>query len=119
KAAARLRQRGVRPAVIYMVEPGRFREPRSDVEARNAASPDLVRDLYPMSVERRVFVSHTRPAPLIGVLKPLDTGPSTRCLGFIDAGGTLSTPGMLFVNRCTWAHIAEAAAALLGRDAQV
>jgi phosphoketolase len=118
KAAARLRQRGIRPAVVYMLEPGRFREPRSDVEASNAAPPDLVRDLYPLSTERRVFVTHTRPSALIGVLEPLDTGPSTRCLGFIDAGGTLSTPGMLFVNRCTWAHITEAAAALLGRSAE-
>ncbi len=26
-------------------------------------------------------------------------------LGFAGQGGTLTTPGMLLVNRCTWAHI--------------
>lgn len=29
----------------------------------------------------------------------------TSALGFIGDGGTLTVPGMLFVNRCTWAHI--------------
>jgi phosphoketolase len=117
KAAARLRLHGIRPAVIYMIEPGRFREPRSETEAENAAPTDLVRDLYPQGVEPRVFVTHTRPFLLAGVLNSLDTGRSTRWLGFLDAGGTLSTQGMLFVNRCTWAHIAEATAGLLGREA--
>jgi hypothetical protein len=29
----------------------------------------------------------------------------TGALGFINQGGSLNVPGMLFVNRCTWAHI--------------
>jgi hypothetical protein len=39
----------------------------------------------------------------------------TSCHGFINAGGTLSTPGMLFVNRCSWAHIVRSACELLER----
>lgn len=46
-----------------------------------------------------------------GVLRPLDTGPMrTRVLGYVNRGGTLSTPGMLFANRCTWAHALVAVA---------
>lgn len=33
--------------------------------------------------------------------------------GFRNKGGTLDVAGMLFTNRCTWAHIAVSAAALL------
>jgi phosphoketolase len=116
KGAARLRERGVRTGVICMIEPGRFRLPRTAREKAYVAQEPLVRDLYPESVANRIFVSHTRPGKMLGVLEPLDTGVSTRSLGFIDAGGTLSTPGMLFVNRCTWAHIAEAACGLIGRS---
>jgi hypothetical protein len=35
-------------------------------------------------------------------------------LGFRGWGGTLLPAGMLFVNRCTWAHILLEAALLLG-----
>jgi hypothetical protein len=34
-------------------------------------------------------------------------------LGFINRGGTLDVEGLLFANRCTWAHIVGAAATLL------
>jgi phosphoketolase len=34
-------------------------------------------------------------------------------LGYRNRGGTLDTPGMLFVNRCTWAHCVAEAARLL------
>jgi hypothetical protein len=34
-------------------------------------------------------------------------------LGCIGQGGTLSTVGMLFVKRCTWAHIVVEAGRLL------
>lgn len=46
----------------------------------------------------RLFVTHTRPEPVLGVLGPLHTGPRTSGLGYVNQGGTLSTPGMLFVN---------------------
>ena len=53
----------------------------------------------------RVFLTHTRPEPFLGALRRIDTGPATTgALGFINRGGTLDVDGMLFANRCTWAH---------------
>ncbi len=115
KAARRLRVRGVRCAVVCMLEPGRFRAPRTRLEAEHAAPLSLAAGLYPTAVQRRVFASHTRPHTMSGVLQPLNADGLSRFLGFQDAGGTLSTAGMLFVNRCTWAHIVESTCQVLGR----
>jgi phosphoketolase len=115
RASFRLRERGIRPAVVYMLEPGRFRAPRDDLEAALCVPSREIEALYPASVEPRIFVTHTRPDRALGVLQPLDTGRMTRGLGFINAGGTLSTPGMLFVNRCSWAHIVSSACEVLGQ----
>jgi hypothetical protein len=52
---------------------------------------------------------------MLGILKPLDTGPHTVALGYTNHGGTLDVPGLLFVNRATWAHCLEATARVLGR----
>lgn len=38
-------------------------------------------------------------------------------LGFLNRGGTLDVDGMLFANRCTWAHIVEACARGTGTPA--
>jgi hypothetical protein len=38
----------------------------------------------------------------------------TSALGFINKGGTLNVPGMLFVNRCSWAHILLEVTRVLG-----
>ena len=35
-------------------------------------------------------------------------------LGYRNEGGTLDSPGMLMVNRCTWAHCVLEAARLIG-----
>jgi phosphoketolase len=49
-----------------------------------------------------------------GVLRRLDRGMKRIQLhGFRNKGGTLDVAGMLFANRCTWAHIVASAAALL------
>jgi hypothetical protein len=62
-----------------------------------------------------VFVTHTRPEPLLGTLQPLHTGRErTVALGFTSQGGTLTVPGLLFINRCTWAHTLAAVAGVLG-----
>jgi len=115
KASARLRERKVPHTVIYMLEPGRFRTPRSEREKASMAAPHLLAGLYPPSVPARIFVTHTRPESLLGVLQPLHTGTGrTEALGYINHGGTLSVPGILFVNRCTWAHILLEAALTLG-----
>jgi len=114
KASERLRERQVPHSVVYMLEPGKFRKPRSKGESTQVAPTSLQAELYPNSVPARVFVTHTRPEPLLGTLQPLNTGSDrTAALGFINHGGTLNVPGMLFVNRCTWAHVLAETARVL------
>jgi phosphoketolase len=110
KASERLAARRLAHAVIYMLEPGRFRAPRSEGEQRHRAR------LYPDTVTARVFLTHTRPEVLLGVFGPLHTGPGTLALGFSNHGGTLSVDGLMFVNGSTWAHCLRAVAQLLGHD---
>lgn len=114
KTSARLTERGIPHSVVYMLEPARFRKPRSEGERAHAVSAEVREDLYPESVPARIFVTHTRPEPLTGTLQLLHTGKRTSALGYVDKGGTLTTPGMLFVNRCTWAHVLLEAAQVLG-----
>jgi phosphoketolase len=114
KASARLAERKIPHSVVYMIEPGKFRAARNAGERSQATSVDLVKDLYPDQVSRRVFLTHTRPEPLLGVLKPLHTGAGrTSALGFVGEGGTLTIAGLLFLNRSTWAHVVAEAARLL------
>ncbi len=124
RAAERLGERGLAGSVVYILEPGRFREPRDAAEASfingpgNKAASERRERFFPASAAVRVFLTHTRPEPLLGVLRPLDTGPKrTIALGYINHGGTLDTNGLLFANRCTWAHAVAAAARATGRDA--
>jgi len=115
KASARLKERNIPHSVTYMLEPGRFRLPRSDREKAHLTPAQLQTGLYPSSVPARIFVTHTRPEVLLGILQPLHTGIyQTGGLGFINHGGTLSVQGMLFVNRCTWGHILLEVARVLG-----
>ena len=68
----------------------------------------------------RVIVTHTRPEPMLGILRRIDSGPAkTRALGYISRGGTFDVPGMLFANRCTWAHVVDAAATVAGWSREV
>jgi phosphoketolase len=115
RASLRLAERDVPHSVVYILEPGRFRAPRSEGERAHVAPVAFRDELYPESVPQRVFVTHTRPEPLLGTLQPLHTGRErTVALGFAGQGGTLTVAGMLFVNRCTWAHILAAVAGVLG-----
>ncbi len=114
RAAARLDERGLGCAINYIIEPGRFRDPRGRREALWQAPEPLRHALYPDSVPHRVFAAHTRPEVMAGVLRPLDTGRRTIFLGYTNHGGTLDTASMLFVNRLSWAHIVRAAARSLG-----
>ncbi len=113
RASRWLSDRDIPHAVIYLLEPGRFRAARNRREQAHQASASLIDWLYPAAVQPRLFLTHTRPETLLGVLGPLHTGPHTSGLGYINEGGTLNTPGMLFVNRCTWAHALLEAARLL------
>ena len=114
KASKRLKEKEIPHSVVYMLEPGRFRLPRDAGEIAHAASEKLIEQLYPDSVLPRIFVSHTRPEPILGTLQPLSTGHQhTAALGFINEGGTLNRYGMLFMNHCTWGHILAETARIL------
>ena len=116
KAARRLADAGVRPLVTMLIEPGRFRAPRDPIERSFTASDAALTALFPPDMPR-VIVTHTRPEPMLGLLRRLDGGPArTVAHGYISRGGTLDVAGMLFANRSTWAHLAESAARLLGRS---
>jgi phosphoketolase len=114
RASSRLTMHGVAHAVVVVLEPGRFRSPRDDAEARATLSDEALGALFPAHSRARVVVSHTRTELLAGVMRRVDTGHElTRFLGFANRGGTLDTFGMLFANRCTWAHtLATSAQAL-------
>ena len=116
RAAVRLRDRGRSVRVTCIVEPGRLRAPRDAYEAAFVLGDDPLRALFPPGLPR-LLVTHTRPEPLIGVLRRIDEGPARlRAHGYLSRGGTLDAPGMLFANRCTWAHLVASAAALLQTD---
>jgi phosphoketolase len=114
KASNRLAERDVPHSVVYLLEPGKFRAPRSPSEREHVAADSLCEELYPPSVSARVFITHTRPEPILGTLHLLNTGYGrTSGIGFTGHGGTLTPAGMLFVNGCTWAHILAESARLL------
>lgn len=112
-ASRRLAERQIAHAVVYLLEPGRFRAPRSIAERAHQTSPDVMATLFPPKVLPRLFVTHTRPEVILGLLGPLHTGARTAGLGYINQGGTLGTRGLAFVNRCSWAHCVREAARLL------
>lgn len=116
RAWTRLDARGVRAALVYLGEPGRFRAPRDAMEAAYVHPADAHAAWFPAGTPR-VFLTHTRPEPFLGALRPLDTGPDTTvALGFCNRGGTLDVAGLLFANRATWAHAVDAAARVTGRN---
>lgn len=112
-ASRRLAERKISHTVVYLLEPARFRAPRSQAEQAHQASPEVIARLFPAKVPARLFVTHTRPETILGLLGPLHTGTRTSGLGYINQGGTLSTPGLFFINRCSWAHCLREAARLL------
>ena len=93
---------------------------RDEMEARVTLADEALGALFPAHSRARVVLSHTRPELLAGVLRRIDTGRGlTDYLGFSNRGGTLDTFGMLFANRCTWAHVLATVAQVLGADAAV
>ncbi len=114
KAHRRLGRQGRASCVTVILEPGRLRIPRDELEAAFVLGDEALQALFPPGLAR-VLLCHTRPEPMLGVLRRLDGGPGrTRALGYISRGGTLDVAGMLFANRCTWAHAVDAAATLTG-----
>ena len=113
KAHRRWSARGRYSCVTAILEPGRLREPRDPLEAGHVLEDGALRSLFPAGLPR-VILSHTRPEPMVGLLRRLDDGPQhTKALGYLNRGGGLDLFGMLFANHCTWAHAADAAGALL------
>lgn len=114
RAAGRLRERGVSINVTVILEPGRLRLPRDRFEEAFVVTDQVIRDLFPPELPR-ILVTHTRPEMMTGLLRRLDEGPRLfRAHGYLSRGGTLDAQGMLFANRCTWAHLIMSAASLLG-----
>lgn len=116
RAQKRLSEHGITTYINYLLEPSRFRQPHNAREEQLHIHHALQEQYYPTSIPARVFVSHTHPEVMAGILRPLDSGKHTLFLGFINQGGTLDTEGMLFVNHQTWAHIVLAATECLGLD---
>lgn len=116
RARARLLQHGITSKITAVIEPGRLREPRDELEARYVLSDQEIEALFP-PILPRLLITHTRPEAMTGVLRRLDGGRSRFCaLGYRNRGGTLDVNGMLFANRCTWAHLVQESVALLGRQ---
>ena len=116
KAHARLERHGLASCVTVVIEPGRLRIPRDDLEATFVVGDEALQALFPPHLPR-VLISHTRPEPMLGVLRRIDSGTSkTRALGYINRGGTLDVAGMLIANRCTWVDAIYAAAQVTGRN---
>lgn len=117
QAAGRLEKRGIRVRVTALVEPARFRIPRDRFEKAITCSAQDCAAMFPPGV-KRVVISHTRPEPMLALLRRVDEGrDAMRALGYINRGGTLDAQGMLFANRSTWAHVVAEAADLLGGKA--
>jgi phosphoketolase len=102
-------------SLVYMLEPGRFRLARDEWEQDQQADEQLQHALFSNKVQQRLFFFHGHGEAILSCCRPLDLGPSrTLALGYINQGGTLNTEGMLFANKCTWAHGALQLARRLG-----
>jgi phosphoketolase len=107
KASERLTTMQVAHKVVYMAEPGRFRNARNTGEEKHGVSESVKKDLFPKNLEHMVIATHVRPELVLGTLDSLRDGRNVRALGFINQGGTLDVDGMLFVNKCSWLHVLE------------
>lgn len=116
EASKRLKERGVAHSVVYIMEPGKFREARNDGESEFVASLTTRKTIIPENTKNLIIVSHTRPEVMLGTLQPLWVGRNVKALGFINQGGTLGVDDMLFVNKCSWAHILLHSCQMVGLD---
>lgn len=114
KASKRLKDKKVPHIVSYIIEPGRFRNARSMGEEKHLADKKIIKEILPDNIKNVVMLTHTRPELITGTLQPLLNGRKSVTLGFINEGGTLNVQGMLFVNKCTWAHSLKSVADISG-----
>ena len=116
RASVRLSQAGCAWRLVYLQEPGRFREPRDHWEQAGITDAGRVEQIFPARYSRRVLLTHMRPEVARGHLWPLlGDGRQSRVLGYRNRGGTLDEAGMLFANQASWAHVLEAVAVLLDK----
>jgi len=102
-------------SLVYMLEPGRFRIARDEWEQDQQSDKQLQQALFSNNIQQRLFFCHGHGEAILSCCRPLDLGPSrTLALGYINQGGTLDSEGMLFANKCTWAHGALQLARRLG-----
>ena len=112
---------GAEDAPVHVVHPLARQAER--YRARDAREATAIADsrscevLLSASAKARVFVTHTRPEPFSGLIRPLDTGFATQALGYVNHGGTLDMAGMLFAPRCSWTHAVLAVAEVTHRPA--
>lgn len=115
RACDRLREAGTAFRLVYVQEPGRFREPRDTLETEICISEFERERLFPSRLQRRVALTHMRPEVFLGHVHLLFPDPRrSKVLGYINQGGTLNEAGMLFANRCSWGHTLAACASVLG-----
>lgn len=116
RASERLRETGTSFRLVYVQEPGRFREPRDTLEAESCVSEIERERLFPNRLHRRVALTHMRPEVFRGHMHTLFPDPGhSKVLGYINRGGTLNEAGMLFANRCSWGHTLMACASVLNK----
>lgn len=118
RAHERLAEHGIATMVTVVMEPGRLREPRDELEKDFVLTDRELMGLFPVDLPR-VVACHTHPELMTGLLRRIDGGPKRwRAHGYRNRGGTLNANGMLFANSCTWAHLTRSAAELLGRKVE-
>jgi phosphoketolase len=116
RACERLRETGTPFRLVYLQEPGRFRQPRDPLEAAACLNEFERERLFPHRLHHRVALTHMRPEVFRGHLHTLFPQPAhSRVLGYINRGGTLNESGMLFANHCSWGHALAACAAVLNK----
>ncbi len=119
KAQGRLQQLGVPVRLIYLQEPGRFRQARDADEAAVVHTDELLHAYFSPQARARIFLVHGHPEPFLGYLRRLDLGVDRcRALGYRNHGGTFDVGGMLFANACTYAHVLMALAEVLDESAE-
>lgn len=116
RAGERLRDAGTPFRLVYVQEPGRFRQARDPREADTCLDDLKLERLCPARFRHRVLMTHMRPEVFRGhAWRLCPDAARSRLLGYCNRGGTLDVAGMLFANRCTWAHALLAGAEVLGR----
>ncbi len=116
KASERLTEKKIAHGVSYIIEPARMRDPRNPQEEAICLKDSNIMKIIPEGVKSLVVSVHCRPEIIRGVMHRTLVNYNASVLGFIGNGGTLSPEGMLFINKCSWAHIVNDSCKLLQKD---